>query len=58
MRREAVDAHRLVHNALTIVHEDIVHKKLDVVTDLTAPEHYVSADPIRIQQVFFRNRRP
>ncbi len=26
---EAVDAHRLVHNALTIVHEDIVRKELE-----------------------------
>lgn len=50
---EAVDAHRLVQNALTIVHEDIVRKGLEVVTDLGAPEHYVWADPIRIQQVFW-----
>jgi PAS domain S-box-containing protein len=50
---EAVDAHRLVHNALTIVHEDVARKELEVVTDLSAPEHYISADPIRIQQVFW-----
>ncbi len=50
---EAVDAHRLVQNALTIVHEDIVRKGLEVVTDLGASEHYVWADPIRIQQVFW-----
>ena len=50
---EAVDAHRLVQNALTIVHEDIVRKGLDVVTDLGAQEHHVWADPIRIQQVFW-----
>jgi PAS domain S-box-containing protein len=53
LRPEAVDAHRLVQNALTIVHEDIARKKLDVVTDLGAPDHYVLADPIRIQQVFW-----
>lgn len=50
---EAVDAHRLVQNALTIVHEDIARKGLDVVTDLGAQEHHVWADPIRIQQVFW-----
>jgi PAS domain S-box-containing protein len=50
---EAVDAHRLVQNALTIVHEDIARKGLDVVIDLGAQEHHVWADPIRIQQVFW-----
>lgn len=50
---EAVDAHRLVQNSLTIVHEDVMRKSLDVVTDLGASEHHVLADPIRIQQVFW-----
>ena len=50
---EAVDAHRLLHNALTIVHEDITRKALEVEMDLGALEHYISADPIRIQQVFW-----
>ena len=50
---EAVDAHRLLHNALTIVHEDVARKELEVVTDLGAQEHHISADPIRIQQVFW-----
>ena len=50
---EAVDAHRLVQNALTIVHEDVVRKGLEVATALDASEHHVWADPIRIQQVFW-----
>lgn len=50
---ETVDAHRLLHNALTIVHEDVVQKELQVVIDLGAQDHHVSADPIRIQQVFW-----
>ena len=50
---EAVDAHRLVQNALTIVHEDIARKELKVATDLSAQKHHISADPIRIQQVFW-----
>jgi PAS domain S-box-containing protein len=53
LHHEAVDAHRLVQNALTIVHEDIVRKELDVVADLAASEHYLWVDPIRIQQVFW-----
>jgi len=53
LHHEAVDAHRLVQNALTIVHEDIVRKELEVAMDLAAPEHHVWADPIRIQQVFW-----
>jgi PAS domain S-box-containing protein len=50
---ETVDAHRLLHNALTIVHEDVARKELEVTTDLGAQEHHISADPIRIQQVFW-----
>lgn len=50
---EAVDAHRLIQNALTIVHEDIVRKGLDVATNLGSQEHHIWADPIRIQQVFW-----
>lgn len=50
---EAVDAHRLLHNALTIVHEDVARKELTVVTELGAPHHHLWADPIRIQQVFW-----
>lgn len=50
---EAVEAHRLVQNALTIVHSDIVGKALQVRLNLGAPKHHVWADPIRIQQVFW-----
>lgn len=50
---ETVDAHRLVHNALTIVHEDVARKELEVTMDLGAQDHHISADPIRIQQVFW-----
>lgn len=50
---EAVDAHRLLHNALSFVQEDVVDKQLEVVTKLSAREHSIWADPIRIQQVFW-----
>jgi len=53
LRREAVDAHRVLRNALQIVHNDIIEKQLELVTDLRANNHHVWADPIRIQQVFW-----
>jgi PAS domain S-box-containing protein len=53
LRREAVDAHRLVRNALQIVHNDTLEKQLELVTDLRANNHHVWADPVRIQQVFW-----
>ena len=53
LRREAVDAHRLLRNALQIVHNDMIEKQLELVTDLRANNHHVWADPVRIQQVFW-----
>jgi PAS domain S-box-containing protein len=53
LRREAVDAHRLLRNALQIAHNDMLEKQLDLVTDLRANNHHVWADPVRIQQVFW-----
>ena len=53
LRREAVDAHRLLRNALQIVHNDMIEKQLEFVADLRANNHHVWADPIRIQQVFW-----
>ncbi|MCA1659509.1 MAG: PAS domain S-box protein, partial [Verrucomicrobiaceae bacterium] len=50
---EAVDAHKLVRNTLEIVHEDIVFKELEVLTDFRAHESYIRADSVRIQQVFW-----
>jgi PAS domain S-box-containing protein len=53
LRREAVDAHRLLRNALQIAHNDMLEKQLELVTDLRANNHHVWADPVRIQQVFW-----
>lgn len=50
---EAVDVHKLLRNTLEIVHEDIVFKELEVLSDLRAHESYVRADAVRIQQVFW-----
>ena len=50
---EAVDVHKLLRNTLEIVHEDIVFKELEVLTDFRAHDSYIRADSIRIQQVFW-----
>jgi PAS domain S-box-containing protein len=50
---EAVDVHRLLRSTLEIVHEDIVFKELDVLTEFRAHESFICADGIRIQQVFW-----
>ena len=50
---EAVDVHKLLRNTLEIVHEDIVFKELEVLTDFRAHDSYIRVDSIRIQQVFW-----
>jgi PAS domain S-box-containing protein len=53
MHHAAIDVHRLSHDAAQIVQNDILEKQIDLVVDLSAPDHYVWADPVRIQQVFW-----
>jgi PAS domain S-box-containing protein len=48
-----VDAHALVRDALEIARADIISKELQVTTALGAKRHYIWADPVRIQQVFW-----
>jgi CheY-like chemotaxis protein/anti-sigma regulatory factor (Ser/Thr protein kinase) len=50
---EVVDAHRLVHEIVEVVGDDIIEKELDVKISLTAREHHLWADPVRIRQVFW-----
>ncbi len=50
---ETSDAHELVRKALDIAHEEIRQNQLDVVIDLAAVRHYVVADPVRLQQVWW-----
>ncbi len=51
--REMVDAHDVLHQALEICHAIIHASGLKVEVDLSAVRHYVSADPRRLQQVFW-----
>jgi PAS domain S-box-containing protein len=50
---ENVDAHILVRDAIEIASSSIASKKIRVSTQLNAEEHYIRADSIRIQQVFW-----
>jgi hypothetical protein len=50
---DRVDAHALVRDALEISRPDIISKELQVSTELSAKDHNVWADPVRMQQVFW-----
>ena len=49
----AIDVHRLARDAVQIVQKDIEEKQIQFAVDLSAPNHCVWADPVRIQQVFW-----
>jgi hypothetical protein len=53
LHREAVDAHRLLRNAVEIAHKDMLEKKIELVLELHAQASYVWADSVRVQQVFW-----
>ena len=53
LRREPLDAHRCIHDALDLCRTGIKAKRIAVATELDAPGHFVSADPTRLQQVFW-----
>ena len=50
---EAVDAHRLLQNALKIYQTEIDRKNLALNLDLAAEKAYLQADPARLQQIFW-----
>src|SRR5262249_30358586 len=51
--REPVDAHAVLRAALEVCQPDVEAKGLDLTLGLRAREHYVWADPGRLQQVFW-----
>jgi len=53
LHREDVDAHALLRRTLRIVDNDLRHKYLHVIVRCEAERHHVSADPVRLQQVFW-----
>ena len=50
---EVADAHSLIEHAAQICRGEIQDHRLDLVLDLAARRHHVSADPARLQQVFW-----
>jgi two-component system CheB/CheR fusion protein len=50
---ETADAHALIGNVLDIYKSDILGKGLRLALKLDAPEHFVRADPARLQQIFW-----
>jgi CheY-like chemotaxis protein len=50
---EIVDAHALIGNVMQIYRSDILGKGLRLALRLDAPEHFVRADPARLQQIFW-----
>ena len=53
VERHPVDIHQVARAALETVTEEIAHKQLQVVTELTARRYWVSGDATRLQQVFW-----
>jgi PAS domain S-box-containing protein len=53
VHHEVADVHRLLQNAVEIVKSDILKKEIELAIDLGATEHYIWADSVRIQQVFW-----
>ena len=53
MHHAAVDVHRLLHDAVQIAQKDMLEKTIELAIDLGATHHYIWADPVRIQQVFW-----
>jgi signal transduction histidine kinase len=53
LHAEDVDAHALLRRTLRIVDNDLRHKHLNVIVRCEAERYHVSADPVRLQQVFW-----
>ena len=53
LRFEQVDPHLLITHALDILRHDFEEKGLVVTLDFAAVEHHVSADAVRLEQVFW-----
>ncbi len=49
----AIDVHQLLHNVMQITQNDILENRIELAIELNATHHYIWADPVRIQQVFW-----
>lgn len=53
LERQVLDAHELLRACVGFVHPDIEAHGLQFTLGLNATEHWVEADPVRLQQVFW-----
>ena len=53
LHQQHIDAHAAIRDAVAICRSDINRKGLMVTTDLTAKDHFVWGDPVRLEQVFW-----
>lgn len=53
LHQQRVDGHAVARDALAIAQSDTHRKRLVVSTDWAATEHFLWADPVRIEQVFW-----
>jgi PAS domain S-box-containing protein len=50
---EPTEVHKLLHGSFELLRAEAEEKQLKVQFDLTAPQPWVNADPIRLQQIFW-----
>jgi len=53
LHQRRVDGHVIAQDALSIARSDIHRKKLVINTDFSAEDHFVWADPVRLEQVYW-----
>jgi signal transduction histidine kinase len=53
LNMRTVDAHRLLREAVHTVQPQLENKGIQMAIDLKAEKHLVSADPVRLQQIFW-----
>ncbi len=53
LKMRVVDAHRALEEALQTVHGQIENKGIKTAVEFKADQHSISADPVRLQQIFW-----
>lgn len=53
LHQQKVDAHAVARDALIIARSDIHRKTLQITTDWAAKDHYIWADQVRLEQIFW-----
>jgi signal transduction histidine kinase len=53
LNMRSVDAHAVLHETMQVIQDQMVEKQIQTVLDLKAAQHTVSADAVRLQQVFW-----